>query len=705
MKNLCRDRKSCKRLIAILIVIIMGSSFVAALISSKGGTIKIESIMIDARGAELSADLYYPAGTSDQDKYPAVIVAPGAGCTKEHMRSFAEELAKRNFVVLNLNPYGSGLSETPKYNENDQGVDEYNIMATPMGVLDAVHFIRSLQFVDTTNIGLVGHSQGSRRTGYAALMDCGYYSFNDLMINLLQDTFGLQFTREEIDQDADLFAQNRLTTDGWNAYQKLRDEYRADYDSMVKSLCLIGSTAEYCNPTAVVEVGGYEVTRSLKVNECIINGTYDFGYNTFNNADTTKEAWYINTADTIENEAYYALNDVTMSSARVGVFREDTVENNTQLRAAIANRSIRMVMLTPETHSKNFFSPQTTARVCDYFNQTLNNNTDVVRTSGAETQFTYREIFNLIALLALISMIIPFTRLFQANDQGEILVPCQVEGAVPTKANKLAMVLTPALTVVFGFISIYLTNKNQFLITFNSSNALPLMITAWNPIALTIWLSAGSIIVIIVHMLCTRQGKNGLAFLKSNFTVGIRGILHSLMIAVAFIAVGYILLEISEYFFKQDFRFWMVALGQLKANHWMYVITYGLLMLPAFFILSLTINYLSDSTLGSNGGWKDLALTIVVNSVGIWLCCLINFIMAYGGLKTDDLFSTFILTYGTLLSVPINVFIIRKAYKMTHTVWLGSFLCSMINAWLLVSVSGMNGMYIPQTWVSNFLNI
>ena len=190
---------------------------------------------------------------------------------------------------------------------------------------------------------------------------------------------------------------------------------------------------------------------------------------------------------------------------------------------------------------------------------------------------------------------------------------------------------------------------------------------------------------------------------KSNFTIGLRGILRGLGIAVAFIAAGYILVEISEYFFQQDFRFWMVALPQLKANHWMYVVTYGLLMLPFFFILSCSINYLSDASLGGNAGKKSLILTVIINSAGIWLCCLINTVMAYGGLKTDGLFSTFILTYGTLLSVPINVFIIRKTYQMTHTVWLGTFTCSMINAWLLVGVSGMNAMYIPQTWASIFL--
>ena len=79
-----------KQRLKLLLVIIFVASFIAAMISSNAGKIKIESVQIDVRGAELSADLYYPAETSDVDKYPAVIVVQGAGVVKENMRSFAE---------------------------------------------------------------------------------------------------------------------------------------------------------------------------------------------------------------------------------------------------------------------------------------------------------------------------------------------------------------------------------------------------------------------------------------------------------------------------------------------------------------------------------------------------------------------------------------------------------------------------------------
>ena len=90
-------------------------------------------------------------------------------------------------------------------------------------MLDALEFIRSLNFVDQTRIGMVGHSLGSIRIAYAAMDDCGYYTLNDRLINVLHDTFGQTFTPAEIDQDADALAAERLNADQLAYYEELRE--------------------------------------------------------------------------------------------------------------------------------------------------------------------------------------------------------------------------------------------------------------------------------------------------------------------------------------------------------------------------------------------------------------------------------------------------------------------------------------------------
>lgn len=698
-----QTREGCKRLLAILMAVIILAGLFAALMSSDGGKIKIQSIIIDARGAELSGDLYYPAGTTDRQSYPAVILAPGAGVVKENMRIIAEELARRGYVVFNCNPYGSGLSETPGYNENDMGIEKYDIFATPLGVLDAVHFVRSLEFVDNTRIGLSGHSQGSRRTGYAALMDCGYYTFNDMMLNLLHDSFDVTITTDDIEKNADEVAADKLTPEQLALYKQLKGDYQLDYESMVRSICLIGSTAEYCNPKAVVNVAGVDVTRTLKTNQCVINGTYDFGYLSFNNADTTKESWYIDPADDIVNEGYYALNDMTGTSNLIGTFRQDTILNNNELKAAVENRSLRIVMQTRETHSKNFFSHQTAARVVDYFSQTLNNNPDKAFTSAGEMVSIWRELFNLIAMLAMVGMMIPVIQLFLLDKRyADISLRASLK-TDDKKASAWTRWLVFGLTIIFGFIAIYFVNDRKNLLKLSSSLSYPLMITAWSTVQLVAWLALAGVIMTLIYLLVTRKFSGFWEFVKSNFRIGLTNILRCVVISGAFIIVGYLMLSLSEYFFQQDFRWWMTAYTELKANHWLYVINYAALMVPFFFLISSSVNYLSNETLGGKKPLWDLVITVMVNSAGLWICCAVSALLAYTGLMPDKLFSSFILTYGAMLTIPINLFIMRKSYKMTNSVWTGVLICSLLTAWLLVSTSGMNGMYIPQSWLSIFL--
>jgi len=702
MKKLApTSHENCIRLFSILMAVIIVCSFFAQLISSDGGKIKIESIQIDPRGAELNGDLYYPVGTNDEDSYPAVILAPGAGVTKENMRGFAEELAKRGYVVFNVNPYGSGMSETPVYNENDNGVLQYNIFATPLGVLDAVNYLRTVEFVDSTRIGLSGHSQGSRRTGYAGLMDCGYYSLNDYLLMMLNENFGVEITAEDINTDADAVAAAKLSVEQLASYEIFKAEIKTGYDSMVKSMCLIGSTAQYCNPTSVVEVCGIEVTRTCKVNMAIINGEFDFSYLGFNTADTTKEAWYIPVEDEIVNGGYYVLDDVTGTSKLIGSFRQDTIGTNAELKAAIDNRALRSVMTTRETHSKNFFSRQTTAMVIDYFAQTLDNNSEAGTTSAGDIGFMWRELLNAIAMLAMVAILVPVAGLLTLNAKYK----AGIEAVAPLSEDKKRIngIIIAVVTIACVFMCNYWLNSNKSLINFSTSAAFPLMLTAWTTPKLCVWLAAATAVILVVYIIISRNIKDFVSFVLSNLKIGVGNILRSIGAAFGFIVLGYLALSVVEYLFQQDFRFWMTAFGQLKANHWMYVASYAVLVLPWFIIISLGMNYVSEKTMGNSK--LDVLLTVIINSAGIWLCCLINYICAYGGLKTGALFSSFLLTYGAIVLVPINCFVIRKSYKLTKNIWFGAIAVSLLAGWMIVSISGMNGSYVATTWLSNFLGM
>lgn len=692
----------CKRVLAVLVAVILLCSLFAQLISTDGGRIKVEDIAIDARGATLEGELYYPVGTTDEDKYPAVVIVPGAGVIYAQMRSFAEELAKRNYVVFNINAYGSGASETPVYNENDQGVLEYNIFGTPMGCLDAVDFVRTLQFVDQENIGVMGHSQGSRRSGYAALMDCGYYTLNDILLTVLNEKLGVEISAADLEKNADDIAAERLDASGLNAYNILKEQETENYNTMIRSACLIGSTAEYVNPTAQVTVAGHEVTRSCQVNLCIINGTFDYGYVGFNTSEDLKNAWYIDPAEEVVQGAYYSLNDAEGTNQIIGTFRQDTAAENQELADAIRNRTLRTVLLTNETHSKEFFSRQTTAMAIDYFNQTLGGDTSRAVTDPGETSFMWRELMNFIALLAMIGTLVPIVRLMVLTKKYQ---PCAADRTTMAAARnqKLGNILVIVGTIVLNGVAMYFGNAQKAIIAFTASDFFPLMITCWAPIYFLQWLAVMGVVLVVAYVLVTGSFESVKNFVKEMFTCGFKTIVKDLVIALVFVACGYLFMSITRYLFYQDFRLWMVMFSPLTADQWLIVARYALLILPFMFLTNLATNYLSDMTIGKKSPALDVVITIALAVAGVWALCGITHIVDYGGFMPGKSVTSFLLTYGAVLFLPILTFVSRKAYQLTKTIWVGTFVNTLLMAWLLVCVSGTNGSYVPQTWITNFL--
>ena len=689
-----------KRILAILVTVILVSSCIAQMISSDFGKIKIEKISIDPRGAALTGELYYPAYISDEEKLPAVVVVPGAGVINYSMRSYAEELAKAGYVVFNLNPYGSSTSETPVNNENDQGIKEYNIFGTPMGTLDAVNYLRTVEYVDQDNIGVTGHSQGSRRTGYAALMDCGYYTINDLKLNILHDKLGITFNKDELEEDADDLAKQNLSSDQLQYYEDLAAQAEQLYETRIKSILLVGSQAQYVNPTQTVLVAGYEVTRSCQTNLGIINGSYDFGYVPYNNSDELKNAWYIPLSENVAQGGYYRIDDLSGTSKVIGNFRKDTVNSDPALEDAIDHRNLRVAMQTGETHSKNFFSKHTTAMAIDFFNQTLHHNSDVLYTSDSSIHFVAREIFNGISLIAMVLSLFPIISILENTAVAAALSADHLTAYSGQKNNKVNLVIGIG-TVLLNALAIYLVNGRHPLINHKWSTFFPLMITCWAPIQFVEWLAVMGAILVVIYCIMTKGWRSLKDFFSNNVWIGGGAIGRSLYSSLVFIGFGYLAFSVIQYLFLQDFRFWQVAFESMKVEYWVYAARYCILIFPFMLASNIATNFLSNSLMLGKPKWLDVLLTVLINIAGVYLLCCVSVALDYSGTRTSSI-SSFMLTYGAILFMPLMTLVNRRAFQMTNNVWIGTFASMFLMAWMLVSVSGLNANYVPQNWIGVF---
>ena len=696
-------KRGSVRLLIVFLALLLLCGFAARMVSTAGGTVKISRVTLDARGATLDADLYYPAGTSDENKLPAVLVAHGAGVGNGVLKGFAEELARRGFVVLNVNAYGMGLSESPLSDESGIGAEVYQRLGTPHGMLDALDFIRSLNFVDQTRIGMVGHSLGSIRICYAAMENCGYYTLNDQLINILYDTFGQQFTVQEINEDANELAAQRLNADQLAYYEQLRAECTEQFNTRIRTVCLVGYSPNTNDVLQLqtVQVAGHEVTRNCQVNAGMIAGAYDDTHRNFYSHDATKANWYTGT-ENAQLEMWYSLDDVAQSSTILGGFTELSVAEDEALSTAIDNRTARVCMLNPESHSKNFFSVDSASDMVKYLEQTLNYNcgdltsATTVPLSSSNIIFMARELLNFGAMIFMVCAVIAAASVLV---KGTFFAPC-VAACAPSgmNVNKVEYWLFGALSVVFGFFAIWKVN-GLFVPSLPYVSFLP--VQSWWLTGLFIaLLAAGSAIMLVIFWFKSKKAGDFSGFKGLNVKMRLTSVLKTLLLALLLLAFAYMTLGLSEYLFNEDYRLWLAVFGEMKFEQWQYVLRYGVVMFPFFLVIAASTNYVLRQDWPV---WLDTLVTVVLNTLGVVACCLVNYVIMS---RTGTPWNSFISTYQVLVIVPLTVYVTRKMYRITNSIWLGAAVNALLISWSMCSGNGLDiNAFFPQTWLSAFFNI
>ena len=132
-------------LVLILGLIIMLSGVSLAAGTQMGyGTVNVTEVDFQAAdGSLIHSTLQRPTYATNADPLPGVVVIHGSLQNKEWLMAFGIELARRGFVVLTIDANGHGNSEA----------------GSGSGAA-ALDYIAALDYVDSTQIGLIGHSMG-----------------------------------------------------------------------------------------------------------------------------------------------------------------------------------------------------------------------------------------------------------------------------------------------------------------------------------------------------------------------------------------------------------------------------------------------------------------------------------------------------------------------------------------------------------------
>ena len=145
-------RKIYKLLMVLLAYIIVFSLLIvfAQLCNTGFGNVKVRTIVLDDNGIPINGYLYEPKNAESSNNLPAIVLIHGVMNAKETMSGIALEMGRRGAIALTIDAIGHGNS----------GRATGSFVDYSLGVATAIQYLKSLSYVNSSNVGLVGHSMG-----------------------------------------------------------------------------------------------------------------------------------------------------------------------------------------------------------------------------------------------------------------------------------------------------------------------------------------------------------------------------------------------------------------------------------------------------------------------------------------------------------------------------------------------------------------
>lgn len=600
-----KKRLTAKVWMCIALALCLISMICTSLIQSDGNKIDIRDMSwVAPDGIQLSAYLYVPSSATSDTKAPAVVTIEGWYNNKEMQDLFSIELARRGYVVLELDMHGHGDSESVTYDKLYNGA---------VGVDGAVQLLASLPYVDTSRIGVTGHSSGGTACNMAVAID------NERDVPLIKCVLQ-QAGDWQDDKGGDHSGDYGSRSVGIIA-SEYDDFYFGTYDDNGNMLT---------NPKAFLETAGAK--KFINFNEDGFSGNIEAG-------------------------KYYEKDFDGTASYRV-IYRPTMIHP-----------------LVP-------FSTETVGYAIQFFETTLGAPTEL---PPGNQIWMYKTAFNALGLIGFFIFMYSFTLvMLDTKVFGVLRAKEEAAPIVCTdKKGKMWFWLTLVVGAVFsGWSYMYCMNHIYSITTKFFTQTGPLTIGSWSAIC-----GVFAIIVMLIYYFAYGKAHN-VPLADSGIRISFEKLWKTVALAVIVIVVSFSLVFFATYFFKTDFRFYVLAVKTFGPDK----VIIALKFLP-FFLLFYIVNAISINCFNYNtiGGKGNIVILSLFNALGAIFIVASQYIYFY-----TTGYQLYGITEGQRIApiwlFPIMVILFGAAwvsriiYKKTKNPYLAGF----INAMFVVMISCSN---------------
>ncbi len=348
--------------------------------------------------------------------------------------------------------------------------------------------------------------------------------------------------------------------------------------------------------------------------------------------------------------------------------------------------AVRVVYTPAETHPWGPFSKTTTSHVVSFFEQTLGAPTPI---SASSQVWQFKEAFNALGLIGFVMFLVAFARaLLETRAFAALKAPVAVPALATSRRGLLWFWGGLTVAAVLGA-WIYVAMSQSPVFAGIAFNVAPSIFTQGAVAFIALWAAitgvVGIVIMVISYLAFGR--REGVNLRAVGVLPGWRNFFQGLGLSAVVVAAAFGIVFVLDYFFKTDFRLWVVAIKAFNPDK----LAIAALYLPFFAIFyvanSVAINSFNRFTLKGRE-WLNTAVLALFNSLGPIILVIAQYatffitgetIPGFGGIFSIWLFPVIVI-------LAVTAVISRKIYRATNNPYIGGF----INAAVVTIVSVTN---------------
>lgn len=601
----------------IALVLCLVSMLGAALVQTNGGTVTVKDLRWEtSAGHMMSALLFIPNNATEKTPAPAIVTSHGWYNNREMQDMNFVEYARRGYVVMSIDMYGHGNSDT---------LVNSQVSFHATGMTDAVELMAALPYVDKTRIGVTGHSNGARAANWAV------------------------------------------------------DDDNKKASPLIKAVLMVANDPTYVNTDKAYfnKYGSRDVG--------VVASIYDEFFFRVAQADGSNSAPgdYINQV-TAQSFLNFGI-DPAMGEKR---------SSYTMYKQVIDGKeAIRVIYNPVQIHPWNTISSKVVTSSLEFFEASLGAPNPIPATNLI---WYWKEIFNVLGLVGICLFVLSFAKILLASKFFGDLKTTKPVAYLPesTKNGKNWLWISLVLAPIFSGVS-YIVIWNWVI----KPGVRPPFWMQQPVFYISMWAAANALFtLLLIAVGWFFFGGKAVSIKERGLSIGWKNVWKTILITLAVVSCTYLIVFISDYLFKVDFRIWVIAFKAFTPDKFAQIMTY-LPFIGFFYVIhSIAVNsynyvkmgkkewinvaVLALSTVGgalfivvvqyatffaTGKSWTEVMTPAVSNIIGIWLFpLLIYFPLAtifdrmifkvtknpYLGGLIFGLFMTIMATTNTLTLVP-----------------------------------------------------